>query len=109
MMPESQLFNDENDLRSKLMKFKFMSAGAYRNIIESQWKWLNSPIKEGDFNLRNFWLEDNLNIWVDLMRLKQKTLNISISNVMAQIAARKAEEQKKQIAQSKSGEAIITL
>ena len=109
MMPESQLFNDENDLRSKLMKFKFMSAGAYRNIIESQWKWLNSPIKEGDFNLRNFWLEDNLNIWVDLMRLKQKTLNISISNVMAQIAARKAEEQKKTIAQSKSGEAIITL
>lgn len=109
MMPESQLFNDENDLRTKLMKFKFMSAGVYRSIIESQWKWLNSPIKEGDFNLHNFWLEDNLNIWVDLMRLKQKTLNISISNVMAQIEARKAEEQKKQIAQSNSGEAVITL
>lgn len=109
MMPETQLFNDEKDLESKLMKFKFMSAGVYRSIIEQQWKWLNSPIKEGDFNLKNFWLEDNLNIWIDLMRLKQKTLNISLQSVMTQIEQRKAQEQKNLIGQSESGEAVITL
>lgn len=109
MMPSEQLFDNESDLQAKLTKFKSMSAGAYRSIIERQWKWLNSPIKEGDFNLRNFWLEDNLNIWIDLLRLKQKTLNVSLSNVMSQIEARAAEQQKKTISASESGQAIITL
>ena len=60
VMPKEQLFNASDDLREKLMKLKFGSAGLYKNIIEKQWAWLNSPCKEGDFNLKNFWLEDNL-------------------------------------------------
>ena len=92
------------------MKLKFGSAGIYKNIIESQWKWLNSPCREGDFNLKNFWLEDNLSeVWIPLFRLKQKTLNISLDSFVKQNEARKKLEAEKIIKKSASGEAIITL
>lgn len=57
-----------------------MSAGAYRSIIEDQWKWLNSPCHEGDFDIQNFWLEDNLKIFIDMSRLRQKTITISMTS-----------------------------
>jgi hypothetical protein len=36
-------------------------------------------VHEGDFDLKNFWLEDNLNIHIDLRRLRQKPINISLT------------------------------
>lgn len=97
------------------MKLKFgtggygSSASIYRKIIDSQWKWLNSPCHEGDFDLKNFWLEDNLQIWIDLFRLKQKTLKISLDSFVKQNEARKKLEAEKVIKKSASGEAVITL
>lgn len=106
MKPE-QLFSTAEDLKQKLTKFKFSSNGAYKKMIEEQWRWLNSPCKEGDFNLKNFWLEDNLNIWIDMFRLKQNTLRVSLQKFIQNFEAKKAEEQKNTIAKSKTGKAII--
>lgn len=109
VMNENQLFDTQDELNQKLHKLKFMSASAYRSIIERQWKWLNSPCDEGDFHLNNFWLEDNLQIWIDLFRLRQKTLTVSLTNFIEQYNKRKDEESRKVIAESESGEALITM
>ena len=69
-LPENQLFSSQEDLKNKLLKLKFSSIGEYRKMIEQQWTWLNSPIQSGDFNLRNWWLEDNMRIWFKLFRLE---------------------------------------
>ena len=107
MMRKEQLFDTSDELKEKLMKFKFASTGVYRSMIEQQWKWLNTPCKEGDFQLNNYWLEDNLGIWVDLFRLKQKTMQVSFKAFVAQQAKRKEEEEKNTIAKSASGNAMI--
>jgi len=57
-----------------------MSTESYKSLIERQWKWLNAPCKEGDFNLKNFWMEDNLNIYIDMMKMRSKTLQISFNS-----------------------------
>jgi hypothetical protein len=72
VMKRDFLFDDQNELKDKLLKLKFSSNGVYKSIIESNWKIFNSPKRDGDFNVKNWWLEDNLGIWVDLFRLKQK-------------------------------------
>lgn len=109
VMPKHQLFTTGDELKEKLMKLKFGSTGLYEKMINAQWKWLNSPCKEGDFNLKNFWLEDNLGIWIDLFRLKPKTFRVSLDSFVKQFDARKKAEAEKLIKKSASGEAIITL
>lgn len=79
VMSEKQLFNDGNELKEKLLKLKFSSVGLYQSMIEKQWSWLNSPCHEGSFDIKNFWLEDNLNIWLDLMRMRDKYSKCSLS------------------------------
>ena len=49
VMDKDLLFDSSDELKDKLMKFKWQSNGVYKNIIEKQWKWLNSPTIEGDF------------------------------------------------------------
>jgi hypothetical protein len=78
VMKRDFLFDNENELKEKLLKLKFMSAGAYRSIIEENWRWFNSPKIDGDFNIKNGWLEDNLGIWIDLFRLKPKAPTCSM-------------------------------
>lgn len=109
VMPKHQLFTTGDELKEKLVKLKFGSTGLYEKMINAQWKWLNSPCREGDFNLKNFWLEDNLGIWIDLFRLKQKTLRVSLDSFVKQFDARKKAEAEKLIKKSASGEATITL
>ena len=92
VMPKAQLFKDSADLRQMLQKLKFMSAGAYRSMIEQQWKWFHTPCREGDFDIKNFWLEDNLGVWIDLSRLRPKTAAFRMSSLLAQYAARKKAE-----------------
>ena len=70
VMNSSQLFDTGTELKEKLLKLKNSSVKIYEDIISRQWKWLNSPCSEGDFNINNFWLEDNINIWIDLFRLR---------------------------------------
>lgn len=79
-------------MKSKLYELKCASTEKYKGIIEHQWRWLNSPCREGDFNLKNFWMEDNLQIYVDLLRLRQKTLPVSLKAFITQYEARKAQE-----------------
>jgi len=80
VMPQEQLFIGNDDLKQKLMKLKFTSGKIYTDILMRQWAWLNSPAHEGDFDLKNFWLEDNLHIFFDLYRLRQKTITIGMQN-----------------------------
>lgn len=49
VMDKEFLFDSSDELKEKLVKFKWQSPGAYQNTIEKQWKWLNSPTVEGDF------------------------------------------------------------
>lgn len=97
VMPANQLFDNREQLKDMLLKFKFMSVGAYTAMIEKQWKWLNTPCLEGDFKINNYWLEDNIGIWIDLFKLRQKAMRISMNQFSQQYEARKAqlEEEKK--------------
>ena len=90
VMEKKFLFDGPEDLKRKILDLKFMSVGAYRNMIESNWKYFNSPKKDGDRFVKNWWLEDNLDIWIEMFRLRNKGLNVS----MAQYFERKKESEK---------------
>ena len=42
--------------------------------------------------MHNFWLEDNLNVHIDLFKMRQKPLNVSLAVFAKQYEARKAQE-----------------
>lgn len=107
VMPKDQLFADQNELKEKLLAFKTWSTDKYNDCVETQWKWLNSPCHEGDFDLKNFWLEDNINIYVNLNRLRKKTLTLSMSNIEAQQQARMKQQAESTIYKNDNG-VIIT-
>lgn len=92
VMQDSQLFSTGDELKDKLLKLKFISTGSYEKLIDEQWKWLNQEHDEGDFHVRNFWMEDNLQIFIDLYRLRQKAINVSLNTFVQQYAARKKAE-----------------
>lgn len=60
VMPKDQLFDTSEELKQKLTKLKFETVNHYKSMIERQWKWLNTPCKEGDFYIKSYWLEDNV-------------------------------------------------
>jgi len=66
VVPDDFLFSTKDELKEKLKKLKFSSSGVYQKIIEANWKWLNSPIRYGDFDIKNWWMEDNIGVWVSL-------------------------------------------
>ena len=110
VMPDDQLFDSSDELKEKLEKLKWTSSHIYEDKIEKQWKWLNSPCKEGDFFIRNYWLEDNLqNVWLPLFKMRQKGVKISLKNFISQYDRRKEEEAKKLVFMSESGKAKVTL
>lgn len=75
-----------------LLDLKFKSVGAYTSMIDAQWKWLNARQTEGDFDINGYWLEDNMSMWVDMLRMRNKTLVVSINNFATQYEARKKKE-----------------
>lgn len=103
VMPDDQMYVDSDDLKKKLTKIKYSSAGAYRSMVEKQYKWLNSPHEEGNFQLKNYWMEDNLEIWINLGRLRQKTFTISMSLFSKQYNERKAKEKENLVYTDSSG------
>lgn len=107
VMKETQLFNDGNELKSMLYKLKMMSKGAYMKMIEDQWKWLNSEHHEGDFDIVNYWLEDNIQIWIDLFRLRNKPLKISYEFFEKQYLENKNNEETKLLFVSENGAKIL--
>lgn len=107
VMDESQLYTDLGDLKNKLQKLKFMSAGSYSKLIQKQWQWLNSPCVEGDFHIKNFWLEDNLDIYINLFSLRQKVLNISLKHYIEIVEKNKQAEKENTIFETPSGMKIM--
>ena len=107
VMPEKQLFSSADELKSQLLNLKFMSTGLYEKIIKQQWEWLTSPHKEGDFQVKNFWLEDNIDVWVRLMQLRQKPLTFGLKSIGEQYAARRQQEEKQTIFKTESGMKIV--
>lgn len=98
VMGRRMLFDTGSELKDKLMKLKFQtSSGEYRKIIEQNWKWLNSPTKEGDFQLNNFWLDDNLGIFVDMFKIRQKCRTASMKFIHQQVLKSAEEEAKRTI------------
>ena len=97
VMPHNQLFNTSDELKKMILDLKFKSVKAYTDVIERQWKWFHTPCIEGDFNLKNYWLEDNLSMWVDMLKLRSKTLKISLNNFATQYETRLKQEAKNTI------------
>jgi hypothetical protein len=90
-MDKRWLFRNGDDLREKLDKFKMMSAGVFTSIIQSNWKWLNSPHSDGGIQAKNWWLEDNLGIWINIMRLPPKEIELSLSKFIENKEKEKSE------------------
>ena len=107
VMPKNQLFDTSDDLKQKLLKLKFDSVGIYQKMIENQWKWLNSPCIEGDYKLRSFWLEDNLNIHIDLNKLRPKFRMASMKFIKEQKEKQEKERQEKTIFSNDNGVEIL--
>jgi hypothetical protein len=107
VMRKEHLFDDKDELKAKLMSLKFSSSGAYQKVIEENWRWLNSPMPDGDFKIKNGWLEDNLNIWVDMFRLRQKAPICSMKLYFDHKRAAAEEEAKKLIFETKCGAKIM--
>ena len=84
VVPERQLFSCASELKDRLMKLKFSSVGIYTSMIENQWRWLNSPCHEGDFDLKSFWLEDNINIWMSLFKMRNRCIDCSLAKWIEQ-------------------------
>jgi hypothetical protein len=93
VMPKQQLFTTSDQLKKLILDLKFKSTGAYKSLAEQQWKWLNTSCREGDFELRNYWLEDNLSMWLDMLRLRSKSLKVSLNSFATQYEAKKKKEE----------------
>lgn len=91
VMDASQLFDTGEELKQKLLKLKFSSSHIYKEIIERQWNWLNSPCIEGDFQIRNFWLDDNIPILMNLFKPKVKYRTLSMNMVIENLNKNKSE------------------
>lgn len=81
-MPKSQLFKTSDDLLLQLEKLQMMSANVFSDIIARQWKWLNSPTTECGWNLKNWWMEDNIDVWIKLFSMRQKGQILSFSKYL---------------------------
>lgn len=86
-MSREQMFSSQEELRRKLIDFQTMSDKRFESIIQSQFNFLNRPTVEAGCQLNNWWLEDNLGLWVDICRIPQR---------MTQAKAQYLEEMNKQ-------------
>jgi len=64
-------------------------------------------MRDGDFNIKNGWLEDNLNIWIDLFRLKPKAPMCSMNMYFQQKAKEQAEKAQNTIFSDDNGIEIL--
>jgi hypothetical protein len=106
-MKRDFLFDTEDELKEKLLKLKFASVGVYRSIIEENWKWFNSPKKDGDFQIKNGWLEDNLGLWIDMFKLRPKAPTCSMNMFWQEKMKNDAERAQNMIFQGENGVEIL--
>lgn len=71
-MPRNQMFSTEEELRSMLIDLQTMSDKRFENIIQSQYNFLNTPTVEAGCELKNWWLEDNLQYWINVCQIPQR-------------------------------------
>jgi hypothetical protein len=107
VMKREFLFDDGKELKEKLLKLKFTSSGAYKSIIEENWKWLNTPRRDGDFNIKNGWLEDNLGIWIDMFRLRPRAPMCSMMLYWKDKQAKEAQKAENTIFSGDNGVEIL--
>lgn len=107
VMKRDFLFDTEDELKEKLLKLKFASVGVYRSIIEENWKWFNSPKKDGDFQIKNGWLEDNLGLWIDMFKLRPKAPTCSMNMFWQEKMKNDAERAQNMIFQGENGVEIL--
>ena len=107
VMDDSMLFDNADELKEKLIKLKFLSNGAYKNIIENNFKWLNSPHEDGDFKLVNYWLDDNIRIWCELFMLRKKTISINFDLFKKRYETELANKAKQTTLYNKNGIEIV--
>lgn len=108
VMQDSMLFSNNEELKEKLFKLKFASNGIYKDHVEANFNWFNSEHEDGDFRLKNYWLDDNIGIWYDLFRLRKKTCHISFSNFRKQYEEKLESMKKQTTIYSKNGVEILT-
>ena len=106
-MDDNWMYTDNNELLEKIRKLRNMSNGIYRKTIEKNWQWLNSKHKDGDFMVNNYWLEDNMQIWLDLFRLRQKYLHVSFNAFARQYEAKEQKKDEKPIFKGEDGVEIL--
>jgi len=107
-MPEKQLFKTADDLLEKIDWFKKMSAGVYSDIIENQWKWLNSPHNEGGWNSPNWWLESNYGPWIKVWQMRHKSTEISLAKYIEVKKQREKEAKESVVLSKNNGDLLIT-
>lgn len=84
-MPDSQLWTSADDLKQKLIEFTHMSAERYQSIVKAQWTWLNSPAEEVGYKLKNWWLEDNIDVWLPVFAQPQRMTQAKADQMKAQV------------------------
>ena len=107
-MPENQLFRNSNELISKIKGIEKMSASVYSSIIENQWRWLNSPNKEGGWNSPNWWLEGNYDPWIKLWQMRHKSVEISLAKYLEMKEQREKDAKMSMVLSKNNGDLLIT-
>jgi hypothetical protein len=84
-MPEEQLYEAGNNeaLKEKLLKLCDMSDEEYMETIQSQYKFLNSPMQSiNGPALRNLWLDDNIDLWRQILFMPRNGMKISLKQLL---------------------------
>jgi hypothetical protein len=83
-VPEKQLWISNEDLINKLNALYDMTEDDYGSAINAQYKFLNTPMHTiGAPVLRNLWLDDNIDIWRQVLFMPKNGLKIPVKNILA--------------------------
>lgn len=92
-VPQSQLWTSNEDLMNKLLSLYDMSGDEYGTAISNQYMFLNQPMRTiGAPILKNLWLDDNLDIWKNVLFMPRNGLKIPIKNILASSLEEKNEQ-----------------
>lgn len=92
-VPEKQLWTSNEDLINKLLGLYDMSDEDYGSAIGNQYMFLNQPMHTvGAPILRNMWLDDNLDIWKNVLFMPRNGLKIPFKNILATKPNKQIEE-----------------
>ena len=103
-MPEEQLWENVDQLKDKLLDISKWSVEKFKTTVENQRKFIDSPFKECGIDLRNWWLEDNLDVWAKIWAIPQK---MTEAKAIEEMKRRMNPPPEDIIFKSKSGECMI--